>query len=273
MVSIFFIFIIGICIGSFLNVLIDRLPSNKSILGRSHCEFCKKELKWKDLIPVASFVYLKGRCRYCHTPLSYQYPAVEIITGVLFVSTYLILISGGIFNFQFSIFNEIINHKSLIISLVYYLIIVSAFIVVFFADLKYGIIPDKILIPTAVISLAYIAFSIFYPLSSNVQFSIFNHLLSAVAAFLFFLFIYLVTRGRGMGFGDVKLAFVIGLILGFPGIVLAIYIAFLTGGLVGIILILWKKKKLKSAVPFGPFLIIGAFTALFFQNQNCLPRP
>ena len=153
------IFILGLTVGSFLNVLIDRLPNDKSILGRSYCDHCKKTLSWKDLIPVLSFVYLRGKCRYCHAPLSYQYPIVELLTGLLFIATY-----------QFATLN---------FQLIYYLLIVSSLIVVFFADLKYGIIPDKILLPAIVVSLVYLTISTFYFPSSNVLHSISNHLLSA----------------------------------------------------------------------------------------------
>ena len=252
-------FILGLAIGSFLNVLIDRLPRREKITGRSYCEFCKKTLSWKDLIPVLSFVYLRGKCRYCKAKLSYQYPFVELLTGIMFAFTYLYL-NKSISNFQFPISNFSPDPVYSLLSTLYYLIVVSSLIVIFFSDLKYGIIPDKIIFPSVVISIFYLLFSV------NLS-SISNHLLSALGAFLLFLFIYLITKGRGMGFGDVKFAFLIGLVLGFPGTVLGLYIAFLTGGFIGIILILWKKKKLKYAVPFGPFLVIGCGISLFFQDQ------
>jgi leader peptidase (prepilin peptidase) / N-methyltransferase len=257
--SIILLFVLGLFFGSFLNVLIDRLPKNKSIMGRSHCEKCHKALIWKDLIPLLSFIYLHGRCRYCRTKLSFQYPLLEMVTGGLFILTYLYTIyhlSFTNYHLQFLFSYELLNLKSLILNLLLNLSIVSVFIVVFFADLKYGIIPDKILIAGILVTLPYVF------MIHNSEFMI--HLLSALGAFLFFLILYLLTRGRGMGFGDVKLAFLLGLVLGFPGTFYAIYIAFLTGGLVGIILILWKKKKMKSSVPFGPFLILGAFISLLF---------
>ena len=249
---IIFLLFLGLFIGSFLNVLIDRLPNNRSILGRSHCEKCHKTLVWYDLIPLLSFIYLRGKCRYCHTKLSYQYPLLELLTGGMFTLTYLFTI----YQIPNIILPGLINLQSLIINLIFNLFMVSCFIVIFFADLKYGIIPDKILLAGVFVALPYI-FMIY-----NSEFII--HLLSALGAFLFFLFLYLLTKGRGMGFGDVKLAFLLGLVLGFPAIFYGIYIAFLTGGFVGIILILWKKKKLKSSVPFGPFLILGSFIPLFF---------
>jgi prepilin signal peptidase PulO-like enzyme (type II secretory pathway) len=254
-VSIFFIiflFFLGLFFGSFLNLLIDRLPNNKSILGRSHCEKCHKTLTWKDLIPLLSFIHLRGKCRYCHTKLSFQYPLLELVTGGLFALTYIFTM----YQVPFIINSGFINPYSLIINLLFNLFIVSCFIVIFFADLKYGIIPDKIIVAGILVTLPYIF------MIHDSEFMI--HLLSAFGAFLFFLLLYLLTRGRGMGFGDVKLAFLLGLVLGFPGVFYAIYIAFLTGGLAGIILILWKKKTMKSSVPFGPFLIIGAFISLFF---------
>jgi prepilin signal peptidase PulO-like enzyme (type II secretory pathway) len=254
LVSIFFIFIflIGLFFGSFLNVLIDRLPIGESILGRSHCEKCKHVLSWKDLIPLISFIYLKGKCRYCHTTLSYQYPLMELFTGIMFI-----------FTFQFMLTNTVVFNSGFLISLIFNLSIVSGLIVILFADLKYKIIPDEILIFLGVvISVWLLLFN---------QNMIINHLLSGLGSFLFFLSIFLITRGRGMGFGDVKFAFILGLLLGFPQTALALYIAFLTGGIIGIILILWKKKRMKSEIAFGPFLVLGTFASFFF-SPLLLPR-
>ena len=247
MVEVFIIFILGVSVGSFLNVLIDRLPREESFLiGRSYCESCKTRLRWYDLIPIFSFVILKAKCRYCRSRISYYYPVVELTTGFLFVAV-LFLIGGFSINFI------------TIINLIYYLFIMSGLIVIFFTDLKYGIIPDKVIYPAVAIA------SLF--LIANHQSPVANRVFSAIGAFLFFLLIFLVTRGRGMGFGDVKLAFLIGLILGFPKIVVSLYVAFLTGALVSIILILGKKKKFKgSTIPFGPFLAIGTLIALFWGD-------
>ncbi|MCL5434892.1 MAG: A24 family peptidase, partial [Patescibacteria group bacterium] len=127
----------------------------------------------------------------------------------------------------------------------------------FFSDLKYGIIPDKIVFPATIISLTY-AFIIYH-------LSFIIYLASGIGSFIFFLLLFLATRGKGMGFGDVKLSFLLGLVLGFPKIILALYLAFLTGAISGIILILWRKKRsLKETIPFGPFLTIGALIALFW---------
>ena len=262
--SIVIILIIGLFIGSFLGVLINRLPRNEDFIkGHSHCEFCKKDLKAIDLIPVLSFVSTKGKCRYCHKALPYFYPIIEISTGILFALVYIFSIP----NFQFIISNELLIPQFLI-TLIYHLIIVAGFIIIFFIDLKEGIILDKILLPLIIIIATYL-------LIINPQSLIIN-LVCGLIAFLFFLVIALsfkFIRGKeGMGGGDVKLAFVLGLFLGFPNIILALYIAFLTGAAVGIILILWKKKNLKStSLPFGPFLLFGTLVCLFFGNQ-ILPK-
>lgn len=266
LVSIFFgleFFIVGLFLGSFLNVLADRLPNDKSILGRSHCESCHHTLHWRDLIPVISFIYLRGKCRYCQARFSYQYPMVELLTGLLFSATYFSIVGGQIFNSQFSIFNELINNQTSIINLIFSLTLVSCLIVVFFADLRYGLIPDEIV---AVGSLASFIWLVFFN-----QPQLINHILSAFGACIFFLIIFILTKGRGIGFGDVKLGFFLGLFLGFPGVALALYIAFLTGGLTGLILILWKKKRMNSAVAFGPFLILGTFLSFFF-SPILIPR-
>nr|MBI5456082.1 prepilin peptidase [Candidatus Levybacteria bacterium] len=250
------IFLIGLFVGSFLGVLVDRIPKKKNFIkGRSHCENCKKELGVLDLIPVLSFIFLKGKCRYCHARLPYFYPIIEICTGIIFALTYIFLI----LNSQFSIFNPLS-----LITLLYYLLIVSSFIVIFFTDLKYGIIPDKI------IFLA-IAVNIFYLLIFNSSFLIL-HLVSGFGAFIFFVLIsyifFSITKKQGMGGGDIKLSFLLGLFLGFPGIIVALYLAFLTGGVLSIILIVWKKKAfLKDTLPFGPFLIAGTVISLFWGNQ------
>jgi len=252
-----FIFLVGSVVGSFLNVLVDRLPKEESVVkGRSRCDKCKKDLKWHDLIPLLSFIFLKGKCRHCQARLSLYYPIVEFTTGVMFAITAFFVLN----NFQFSIFNfqSSLNFQ-FSITLIYYLSIVSSLIVVFFADLKYGIIPDKIIFPAIFVSA-------FYLLTMNYQLLTINFF-SAVGASLFFLLLFLITRGKGMGFGDVKFAFLMGLVLGFPDIVVALYIAFLTGAIIGCILIIWRKKRVfGTAIPFGPFLVIGTLISIFYGS-------
>jgi len=254
------VFIFGLFLGSFLGVLVNRLPREETVIkGRSRCEFCGKELQWMDLIPVLSFISTGGKCRYCHVSLPYFYPSIELSTGALFVLTYLFLIPNQIINHQLSI----INYQLSTINLLYYLIVVSGFVVVFFMDLRCGLILDKILWTLTGVILVYLFIV-------NPESLIIN-LVCGVLAFLFFLLIALAfkfIRGKdGMGGGDIKLAFVLGLFLGFPNIIVALYLAFLTGAIGGIILILWKKKSPKKAIlPFGPFLILGTLVCLFWGN-------
>lgn len=276
------LFILGICIGSFLNVLIDRLPNDENPLtGRSYCDKCKKTLKWYDLIPVLSFILLRGKCRNCHSPISFYYPLVEIITGIMFVGVFIFLIESRITNheswlanFEFRNYLEFgILNFGFIINYLYYLFIVCSLLVVFFADIKYGIIPDKVIFPAIIISFFFLFFTskeswLSFPLQPA-TFEVFaNKFSSALGAFIFFLFLHLITRGRGMGLGDVKLALLLGIFLGFPQIITALYIAFLTGAIIGLILIIWRKKKLSGGtIPFGPFLVFGALVSLFFGNS------
>ena len=273
------IFIIGLSAGSFLNCLIYRLEEEKSFLkGRSYCPHCKQVLKWQDLIPVLSFLILRGKCRYCQKPISLQYPLVELITGLLFVL---------IFNFspalaenpavagQFSIFSAFggiplgWDNFQTLINLCFLFSVFCFLIIIFVFDLKHFIIPDKIIYPAIGIVFLYRLFEIlnFFPRQgggSCLGGTIFNYLISAVLAGAFFLFVVLITKGRGMGIGDIKLAFLMGLFLGFPDILVALFFAFIIGAIIGIGLILMKKKTLKSEVPFGPFLVAGTFIAFFW---------
>lgn len=243
------ILLIGLCIGSFLNVVIDRLPKKESVItGRSYCDNCRKKLTWYELIPVISFFALRRKCKVCKTSLSFQYPVIEIITGVLVLLSFLFLIPNKSLNlFTF-------------ISFLYYVLIISSFIAIFVIDIKHGIIPDKIIAFMLVVLLSYSFIS--------EKGLIAESFISAVFAFIFFLVLVLITKGKGMGFGDAKLAFTMGLFLSFPGIVVSLYIAFLTGAFVSIILVIWGKKHFrKSTIPFAPFLVFGAILSLFLGNQ------
>ncbi|MBI4999389.1 prepilin peptidase [Candidatus Gottesmanbacteria bacterium] len=233
LLTLIFIFTLGLCIGSFLNVLIYRLPRSLPITGRSFCPKCQKKISWHDNIPLLSFILLRGRCRHCHSPISWQYPLVELATGIF-----------TIFNFQFSIFNEFS-----IFQLLFDLLIVYALIVIFFTDLRYEIIPDQIVYPAILISLIY-NFLSYFPFTEV----FWGYLLTGFGAAGFFLFLYFLTRKKGMGLGDVKLAALMGLFLGFPKIIIALYLAFLTGAVIGVILVLIGKKKFGEQIPFGPFL-------------------
>ena len=250
------IFIFGLCIGSFLNCLIYRLETGRSFVkGRSFCPKCKHKLGFWDLIPIISFLMLKRKCRYCKNKISLQYPIVEIATGLLLI-----------LNFKFLIFDQflIFNFKTLLF-IVYLLIINCLLIIVFIYDLKHYIIPDKIIYLAIGLALIFNGSAALTALSSlkGFQFSI----LSAFIAGGFFFLIWLISQGKWMGFGDVKLGFFMGLFLGWPNILTALFLAFVIGSLAGLALISVGRKKFKSEVPFGPFLIIGTFLALFWGRE------
>lgn len=246
-----FIFVFGASIGSFLNVLIDRLPKEESINGRSHCDFCGKKIAWYDLLPVLSFFILGGRTRCCRKKLSWQYPLVEVITGLVFVFVLK------------TVFINNINKDSLL-SLtrsVLTVSILSALIVIFVSDLKYHLISDYIL-------LTLFVFSFIFHLSNNgimEQWS--NFLISALIVSFPIWLIYFISKERAMGLGDVYLSTIMGFLLGWQAGFLALYIAFVTGAIFGIGLILLKKRKLKSKVAFGPFLVIGTVSMLFWGEK------
>jgi len=251
------IFIFGTLIGSFLNCLIYRLENKKGfILGRSICPKCKHKLAWYDLIPIFSFIFLKARCRYCKEKISWQYPIVELTTGLLFLL---------IFNFQFLIFNQFSIFNFINLAFVFF--IFSSMLAIFVYDLKHFIIPDKVVYPLIAITFLYYLIRELINFQSISNFQFFNYLLAGIGASLFFLCIYLISKGKWLGFGDVKLALFLGLFLGWPNILLSLFLSFIIGAIIGAGLILFKGKVLKSQVPFAPFLILGSFIAFFWGRQ------
>lgn len=288
-----FVFLFGLIIGSFLNAVIYRLEAGKSVFrGRSFCPKCKHILSWYDLAPLFSFILLKGKCRYCRQKISIQYPLVELATGILFSAIFHFFVFNGqsIFSLAggsaggLTIFNEF--PIALIFDLSYWFYIASVLIIIFVYDLKYYIIPDRIVLPAIAVSLIWnLTFEIYlfaYGGSAvggeikNLKLSPFgrplegweiidiNYLLAAFGAAGFFFLLIILSRGRWMGFGDVKFAFLMGLVLGFPNILLALFTAFTSGAIIGVGLMLFKKKNLKSQIQFGPFLVGGTIFSLFF---------
>jgi len=232
----FFIFFIGLVFGSFLGVVLFRLNRKSGIFaGRSECPLCQHRLSWLDLVPIISFSYLKGKCRYCHKKIPNIYPIAEVTTGLIFVS-YCQL-----------------NYFCLDYNKLFGLILVFLFLIVLFFDYKYYIVPDKILVLIFIV--AFVRTALLYPNG------LLGLLITGFAVALFFAIIYLVSQGRWIGLGDVKLAFVIGFVLGYPQALIVILGSIWVGALWGIGLILLKKATLKTALPFGSFL--SAATVLF----------
>ena len=244
------IFALGLIVGSFLNVVIFRLRAKeKLIFSRSHCPKCKKKLTVKDLIPVFSFIIQKGKCCYCHKKISWQYPLVELVTGVSFLL----------------IFLKFYNNDLLAISyqLLAYWFFAAILIIIFVYDFKYYLIPDKVIYPALIITLIFqILFSIL-----NTQYSILNIIIGSLIPGLFFLYLVLISKEKWLGAGDIKLGFLCGLMLGYPNILVALFISFIFGALIGIALILSKKKGLKDQVPYGSFLTASTFLTFFIGNQ------
>ena len=256
-------FILGLVVGSFLNSVIYRIYKKESIFfPRSHCPYCNHKLIWKDLIPVLSFLILGGKCRYCKKPISLQYPLVELSTGFLFMFVFRVLLNGYFLPLQ----GICLSAFCFSFSLFYFLISTCFLIVIFIYDLKHYIIPDKIVYPAILVSgIWYLVSGIFFGLYTNYQ--ILNAIYSCLGASLFFFLIWFLSRGKWIGFGDVKLVFFMGLFLGFPNILVALFLAFLIGAIIGLGFIFFKKKDLSSEIPFGPFLVTGTFIALFFGRE------
>ncbi len=273
-------FLLGLAVGSFLNSVIHRLHTGESLLGgkgefaRSRCPNCRHQLSWQDLIPVLSFILLRGRCMYCRKPISWQYPCVEAATGVLF--TALLWIAYPHFVPLF-----LAGHWQLGLIrlgwLFYHWILASLMVIIFVYDLKHYIIPDKIIFPAIGAALIYRIYE-FFSAQWRLQFDLWNFgngslniltnpLLMAIVSASFFGAIVLFSKGKWMGGGDVKLAFLMGLALGWPGIVVAMFLAFLSGALAGVALVVLKKKSMKSEVPFAPFLIAGTVMGLLWSQQ------
>lgn len=242
MISYFLVFIFGLIIGSFLNCVIYRFEKKESFLkGRSYCPQCKHGLRWYDLIPILSYILLLGKCRYCKKTISLQYPLVELATGLLFLA---------VFNPEHTVRT-------------FYLLLTNCFLIIIFVyDLRHYIIPDKVIFPAIGVSLAYISFLLFTGDYSLSQFL--NMIYSGFWPAFFFLSLFVISQGKWLGFGDVKLAFFMGILLGFPKILVALFLAFSIGGIIGVGLIIARIKKIKSELPFAPFLIVGIYLAMFW---------
>src|SRR3989338_2853414 len=233
-----FIFLFGAAIGSFSNVCIYRLPKKLSIISPpSQCPNCGKSISPFDNIPIISFILLRGRCRYCQSPISWRYPIVELITGLIFLSLYL--------NFR-------ISPQFFI-----YALLCTSLIIIAFIDLEHKIIPDIITLPGILIGLIISFIFSYTPLTHSIKGLL-------IGGGLFYL-IAILSMG-GMGGGDIKLIAMIGSFLGWEKVLLTIFLGSLSGSIIGIILIILRKKGRKDTIPFGPFLSLGTIVSIFFGN-------
>jgi len=237
-------FIFGACIGSFLNVCISRIPASESIIRPpSRCPACLYPIRFYDNIPVLSYLWLHGKCRHCGQSIPLRYPLVEILTGVMAA---LVIVYFG-----------------LTLNALIYFALICALIIIIYIDLDHQIIPDIISLPGILIG-----FLASFPLDPLTCLdSIYGILLGGGLLFMIACGYYLITRKEGMGGGDIKLLAMIGAFLGWQGVFFTIFVASVTGTLVGCLLMLFARKDLKFALPFGPFLSIGAIAYLFLGPQ------
>ncbi|NQT50053.1 prepilin peptidase [Candidatus Kuenenbacteria bacterium] len=245
------IFVIGLCIGSFLNVVICRLPEKESIVkSRSNCPHCKENLKAQDLIPLLSFLILKGKCRQCKKKISWQYPLVEFATAALFVFL------AWHYNLAGNLANPFFYRD---------LIFVVGLVVIFTTDLRFYLILDAVSLPLAVF--AFIINFFLLSNSTNYLEIAINLIIAGIIGAGFFWIQYYFSKGKWVGGGDIRLGMAMGFILGWPNVLVALLMAYIGGAIISLILLATKVKKMKSQVPFGVFLTAATFIVLIWGNQ------
>ena len=238
--------LIGLIIGSFLNVCIYRIPRKESIsFPPSHCFSCNNNLKPKDLFPVFSYIFLKGKCRYCGDKISIQYPLIETLNSLV----YLLLF----------------KHFGLSIQFVFYAVLASTVIVVSIIDYYHQIIPNKIVLFTLIIGIIY-RITILISFNQDLLTVLKDSLLGFLIGGGFYLLIFILTRGN-MGGGDIKLMAALGVWLGAVDTGIAIFLTFMIGALVSVFLLATKIKGRKDAIAFGPFIVLGTFMTILYKIE------
>lgn len=233
------LFMLGACFGSFLNVVALRSISKRSfLLGRSECPNCKRTLLWHDLVPVLSWLFLRGRCRFCRKGISIQYLLVETITGIVFVFGSIMIVDIG--------------------ELILYLVFTSFFIVLFICDAVSYEVPDKIVIPGIILV---------FIINSLVSKNPFLVLIGACVGGSWFLVQFILSRGRWVGGGDIRIGALIGALLGFRLIWVSLGLAYISGSILAVILMVFGKKTFKSKLPFATLLLPSAFVAWFYGER------
>lgn len=244
--------ILGIVIGSFLSVLIYRLQHSMSHswTSRSVCTNCKKTLRPYDLIPLVSYLVLRGKCRDCKGPISLYYPLIELFTGTLFALIYL--------KYPFITENMgfLGRNASLYAVHIYFMSVLSFS---FFYDLKYMLVSDRVLVPAILIALI----ATLLPGTIHIA----DALIGASIAFIFFSLQIIISKGKWLGGGDVRVGVLIGIILGWQLTLVALFMAYIVGAITAIITLALSKKTSKAKIPFVPFLVIGTVTALFLGEE------
>lgn len=241
------VFLLGIATGSFVTALLWRLRTRESfIVARSYCPSCRTTLGWKDLLPVVSFLLLRGRCRHCGKGISWQYPVIELVTGLLFVAAFLMRTGG----------DATLGQEAALLLRDWLAIIV--FVAVFVFDYRYSLIPRALVLPTSIVALF---------LSTIGGEGIVSSLLAICVAAGFFGAQYVVSKGKWIGLGDVTLGVFMGSVLGFSRTLVAMFVAYVLGAMFSLILIGMKKSGWKSEIPFGTFLTVASVIAMFFGDR------
>ncbi len=256
------VFILGAVIGSFISVIIYRIKHNKKgiIFSRSYCPHCQKKLKYHHLIPIFSFAFLRGKCAYCGEKISSHYLFLELFTAIVFVLTFL--------NWNFLVaIPSVVDPRLIDYSIdwkifeffTFYLIEISILIGIFFYDLMYKEIPDRL-------SLTGIGVAIAAGLVLGTP-SALDMLLGGIAICAFFFLQFLISKGKWIGGGDLRLGALMGVLLGLKMGILALILSYLIGTLFTLPLLITKKLNRKSAIPFGPFLVTATLITLFIGEE------
>ncbi|WP_232370937.1 prepilin peptidase [Desulfogranum marinum] len=241
----FVVILFGAVVGSFLNVVILRLPEEGAsiVFPGSHCPVCKTALRWYDNIPIISYCLIRGKCRSCKTSISLQYPVVEVCMALLSAALYV--------------------RFALSFDFLYYFFFIACLLVIIFIDIHHQIIPDVISLPGIVAG----GVGSFFCTYLTWQESIIGILAGGGVLYLIAFCYYAITRRDGMGGGDIKLLAMIGAFLGWPSLLYVVFFSSLTGSIVGIATMISKKESTRLKIPFGPFLSLGGLSYLFFKPQ------
>lgn len=253
-----FALVFGLIIGSFINCLVWRLYKEESLMGRSHCPKCQQKISWYDNIPVISWLLLRGRCRHCRQSIALQYPLVESIVGVLFALAF-IKVYGPEFVYSDYDFYVLLFSGAKLLWLGLDWLIISIMTIIFIFDVRWFVISLPAILWSAAVILG---------LDLILGYSLINILLSVLIGVSFFGLQFWLTRGRGIGEGDVWLGGLMGLV--FPHwqlLLAAIFISYLLGGSTGLVLMAIWGKKLKTKLPLGVFLALGSIITLFFGQS------
>ena len=243
-IALFFSALFGLCWGSFLNVVIHRLPLGESVVfPRSRCPKCKNVLRWYHNIPLLSWAFLLGKCGFCGTKISFRYPLVELITGVSFFFVALVTESYLAWPFYFAFFSILISGT--------------------FIDLDHWLLPDKLTIPGILLGFIGSFFALPIHFIDSILGILFGGGILLVIAWGY----YAATKKEGLGGGDIKFLAMVGAFLGIKGALVTLVLSSFLGSILGIFLILFRKKATTTAVPFGPFLALGTILAFFFGES------